>query len=99
MTDLALPEQPPTAAQTPAGEALIEAVRDPENPCRVAYRITAASAGPVQDEIDRLTNSVDGLFDNPTGRARFIGPRREDGEWVALGEVEVFADQNQGAAT
>ena len=63
--------------------AWVEWEDDPRIPGRRAYRITGETKESVQAAVDgRMA-----LVDNATGSARFVGPYRDNGGYIALGEV------------
>lgn len=69
-----------------ASRARVESEVDEEHPNRTLYVITGKTRFSVQVEIDRLRDQVD-VFGGCQGRALFMGPIKQDGEWLAVGEV------------
>lgn len=69
-----------------ASRARVESEVDEEHPNRTLYVITGKTRFSVQNEIDRLREQVD-VFGGCQGRALFMGPIKQDGEWIAVGEI------------
>lgn len=69
-----------------ASRAGVESEVDEEHPNRTLYVITGHTRFSVQNEIDRLCDQVD-VFGGVPGRALFMGPIKQDGEWISVGEV------------
>ncbi len=75
---------PETAARA---TALVEYERDPRTPGRTAYRITGPNPAVVQNAIDaRMREAEEAPGPNC---AQFEMPRRRNGQWEALGYVEI----------
>lgn len=69
-----------------ASRARVESEIDEEHPNRTLYVITGKTRFSVVNEIDRLCDQVD-VFGGVPGRALFMGPIKQDREWLAVGEI------------